>query len=188
MGLMQKEDYLELGLLYAREGNYRKALRSIHAAMAKYAAQDDPQAAMEGVALEGLPTELLSYYGLCLALVENRIEEGLRFCTRSLELEPLRTDFYLNLGRVQIKADQKLEALKTFRRGLELTEQNNELLKELKKFGIRKKQVFSSLPRSHFLNRVLGVLIHWLRLPRKLEGTKMVGVQANRRGKRRRGR
>jgi hypothetical protein len=48
-------------------------------------------------------------------------------------------------------------AIKTLRRGLKLG-RNRLIPEELKKFGVRKELVFRSLPRSHPLNKYLGLL------------------------------
>ena len=158
MGIMQKEDYLELGRMYAKEGQPEAALKSLHRALLKYIGVEGTSVQIKKEALEDLPSELLSYYGLCIALVENRVQEGMTFCRKAVSRDFLRSDFYLNLGRVYLKANQKTKALETFQRGLEMTEKNGDLMKELKKFGIRQKPALHFLPRGHFLNRYIGLL------------------------------
>lgn len=159
---MRKEDYLELGQIYAMEGKLGEALKSLRNALFMYIGED-PQAKLDKQALERLPLELLSYYGLCIALVENRVEEGIHLCQKAARKDIFRPDFYLNLGKVYSKANQKARALETFKRGAAVTEKNAQLMRELKKFGIRKKPVLSFLSRSHFLNRYAGLLLHRLK-------------------------
>jgi tetratricopeptide (TPR) repeat protein len=167
MGTMQKEEYLELGLIYAREGNLEAALKNLAVALGKYTGLEDPRARVDEKLLEDIPLELLSYYGLCIALVKNHVEEGIRLCRKVLAKDVFRPEFYLNLGKVYLKANQKAKALKIFQRGLELGERSRDLKKELEKLGLRKKQVFGFLPRHHFLNRYAGLLLHRLRIPRR---------------------
>lgn len=158
MDTMRKEDYLELGQIYAMEGKLEAALKSLRIALFMYI-EEGQLDKIDKQALEHLPAELLSYYGLCIALVENRVEEGIRFCQKAARKDILRPDFYLNLGKVYLQSDQKARALVTFKRGAAVTEKNTQLLQELKKFGIRKKPVLSFLSRSHFLNRYAGLLL-----------------------------
>jgi len=167
MGTMQKEEYLELGLIYAREGNLEAALKNLAVALVKYSNQEDPQAEVDEKDLENVPLELLSYYGLCVALVRNRVDEGIRLCRKVLAKDVFRPEYYLNLGKVYLKANQKAKALKIFQRGLELGERSRDLKKEVAKLGLRKKQAFGFLPRHHFLNRYAGLLLHRLRIPRR---------------------
>ncbi|MGH7273951.1 MAG: hypothetical protein ACREIQ_05835 [Nitrospiria bacterium] len=162
---MQKEEYLELGLIYAREGNLEAALKNLAVALVKYSNQEDPQAKVDEKDLENVPLELLSYYGLCIALVKNHVGEGIRLCRKVLAKDVFRPEFYLNLGKVYLKANQKAKALKIFQRGLELGERSRDLKKEIVKLGLRKKQVFGFLPRHHFLNRSVGLLFDTLRIP-----------------------
>jgi tetratricopeptide (TPR) repeat protein len=169
MGTMQNEEYLELGLLYAREGNLAAALKSLNTALLKYAGLENPQAQVSPRVLDEVPLELLSYYGMCIALVQNRVDEGIRLCRRSLAKDTLRPEFYLNLGKVYVKANQKAKALKVFQRGLEVSERNRELVNEIRKMGIRRKRPLSFLPRNHVLNRYSGLLLHKLGIEGKPE-------------------
>lgn len=166
MGTMQKEEYLELGLLYAREGNLEAALKYLTIAVEKYADLEDSQAKVDEMVLENVPLDLLSYYGLCIALVKNQVEEGIRLCRKVLGRDVFRPEFYLNLGKVYLKANQKAKALKIFQRGLELSERSKDLTKEWEKLGIRKKHVFGFLPRHHFVNQYAGLLFDRLWIPR----------------------
>jgi len=160
MGVMRKEDYLELGRMYAQEGKPQSALKSLHLALLKYIGGENSPVTIDERVLELLPSELLSYYGFCIAVVEGRIPEGIAFCKNAISRDILRPEFYLNLGRVYLEAKQKAKALETFQRGLEITEKNSELMQQLKDFGVRKKPVLHFIPRGSFLNRYLGLLFH----------------------------
>lgn len=157
---MEKEEYLELGLIYIREGNLEEASKALGTALVRYAGLEGRYTRVDEQALGNVPPELLSYYGLCLALVQNRIEDGIRLCKRAILKDTLRPEFYLNLGKAYLKANQKAKALKIFQRGLEVGKRNRDILYELRKMGIRKKQVIGFLPRGHFINRYAGLLLH----------------------------
>jgi tetratricopeptide (TPR) repeat protein len=160
MSIMQKEDYLELGRLYVKEGKPQSALKNLHRALLMYLGIENAPATIDNRMAERLPPDLLSYYGLCIAIVEKRVHEGILLCQNAIAKDLLRPDYYLNLGRVYLESDQKAKALGTFRRGLEMTERNSDLVRELKKFGTRQKPVLDSLPRDHLLNRTIGRMLH----------------------------
>ncbi|MCI0526958.1 MAG: hypothetical protein L0Y56_05820 [Nitrospira sp.] len=160
MGMMQNEEYLELGMLYVKEGNLGAALKSLNTALLKYTTPEESQTQMGEQVLDRLPLDLLSYYGLCIALVQNRVEEGKRFCRMALTKDTLRPEFYLNLGKVYLKADSKAKALKIFQRGLEVSERSRDLINEIKKLGVRRRRPLGFLPRNNFLNRYSGLVLH----------------------------
>ncbi|MGD0267314.1 MAG: hypothetical protein ABSD47_20560 [Candidatus Methylomirabilota bacterium] len=112
---------------------------------------------LENAALHGSTPLLASYLGYCLARERHEFEKGASLCLAALEQEPGQAIHYLNLGRVYLAAGQRELAIKTLYRGLKLGG-NRLILEELKKFGIRKELVFRSLPRSHPLNKYLGLL------------------------------
>ena len=112
---------------------------------------------LESAALHGSTPLLASYLGYCLARERHQFKKGVSLCLEALEQEPGQAIHYLNLGRVYLAAGQKELAIKTLRRGLKLG-RNRLIPEELKKFGIRKELVFRSLPRSHPLNKYLGLL------------------------------
>jgi tetratricopeptide (TPR) repeat protein len=154
------EEHLERCRNHVRRGNYPAALKSLEAGLKQHLGPNGSPAGMPRTVLDRLPSELLSYYGLCIACAENRVQEGLRFCEMALARGVLRPEFHLNLGRIYLKIRQREKALKVFRTGLELTEKNHELLQEVQRLGFRRKPLFSILPRRHFLNRYLGLLVH----------------------------
>jgi len=169
VGMIHKEEYLEMGLIYAREGNLEAAYKNLQTALLKFTGLENPQTKVKvnEQFLELLPLELLSYYGLCAALVKNRVEEGITLCRKALAKEAFRPDFYLNLGKVYLKANQKAEAMKIFQRGIKFGGRSRDFMNELKNLGVRKKRALSFLPRNHFLNRHVGRLLHELRTPQK---------------------
>ena len=81
---------------------------------------------------------------------------------KAIEKMPDRADFYLNLGRIYVKGGYKKEAVEMFRKGIRIDPENRDLLGLLKKLGIRRKPLFSSLPRGHFLNKFTGRIVQLL--------------------------
>lgn len=155
---MKAEDELALGRIYVRQGKTRAALKRLHLAFEKYTGSKGSRIKIDKKKLEAVPAELLSYYGFCIAIVEGRVNEGVILCQKAVSEDMLRSDFYLNLGKVYFKANQKAKALEIFRKGLEVTDQDGELAREFVKFGIRDLPVLKLLSRKNFLNRVLGMI------------------------------
>jgi len=149
----ETEVYFQRGLTLLKEGNYRKASEYF----GKAAHLDHSQDLFEREA------KYLSYYGLCLALGEDRVADGLDLCQRAIKENVLQPDFYLNLGKVYLKKGSKRKAVKAFHQGLELDKDNEQIKSELEQLGTRKESFFSFLPRSHPLNKYMGILLARLR-------------------------
>lgn len=137
-------ELMDLGMTELRRGNTLLALHSFQ----------------EAAATERTPT-LLSCLGYCLAK-EGEMKRGRALCLEALEKEPRNALHYLNLGRLYTLSNQKPLALQTFRKGMKI-QRHPEIIAELKKLGIRRKPVFSFLPRENALNRFFGFLAHRLR-------------------------
>ena len=106
---------------------------------------------------------LKSYLGFCLAKERRQFKRGIALCREATRQEPLNSQFWLNLGRVCLLADQKRLAIEAFRRGLKVN-CNQQIVEEMKRLGLRKTPVFSNLERTHFLNRNVGKVLDTLRL------------------------
>ena len=103
--------------------------------------------------------EYQSFLGVCIAYERGAIKEGINLCERALQAAPKKVKNYLNLGRVYLRAGLKQKAIEVFRRGLKVDNKNPEIIAELQALGLRKKNVFPSLPREHFLNKYLGIVL-----------------------------
>lgn len=82
---------------------------------------------------------------------------------RALLQQPKNVRILLNAGRVLILSGEKSKGLDTLRRGVQAGG-GPEFLAELARCGTRKLQPIKSLPRSHPLNRYLGLLLHRMNL------------------------
>ncbi len=112
----------------------------------------------EACRLEPGDARALSHRGLCLALFEGRVEEGIALCRRAVDLEFYRAEHYLNLGKVWLRAGRKREAVQAFRQGRTVDPQDAGIGRALEALGVRRRPVLRWLPRGHFLNRQLGRL------------------------------
>ncbi len=84
---------------------------------------------------EAVPMKYLSYYGWCLAVCSDRLDD-----------------------RVYLKTGSRSLAFDAFVRGLQLNPRHAGLVGELRRLGIRRKPVFRLFDRGHPVNRLLGRL------------------------------
>lgn len=94
----------------------------------------------------------------CLAREKRQFQKAIAMCLAAQQKEPERSLHFLNLGRIYLMAGQKVQALRTFRQGLK-RERSQEIIDLLKKLGQRKDPPMAALPRDHFINRNLGLLL-----------------------------
>ena len=111
---------------------------------------------MESRGGAGLPIAAMSYYGLCLSLVSDRLAEARDICEAAVEAAPGDPDLYLNLGRVCQRQDDRAQAFRTYIRGLRLVPRHPGLVEAVRRLGFRRRPVLGFLPRHHPVNRVLG--------------------------------
>lgn len=104
-----------------------------------------------------------SYYGLCLGLVERRFKTALALCQSAAQEQYYDAELLHNLGRLHLAFGFKAEGVAYLRQGIRLDASNVEIFEELQDFGIRRPPVLPSLPRRHWLNRLLGkIRYHFL--------------------------
>lgn len=106
---------------------------------------------------------LQSYYALCIATERGQIHKAIILCNDAIALEPDNPVHYLNLGRVYMKANRKIDAIQTFRKGLSHGD-NEEINNILESFNIRKRPVFPFLGRQNLLNKYTGMMLARLKL------------------------
>jgi tetratricopeptide (TPR) repeat protein len=106
----------------------------------------------------------MSYTGLCLALAQGKVREGLLLCEKAVEREFYRPELFLNLGRVYLLGGNRRKAHMAFRKGLALDRENRDIRLQLERMGVRKPPVFPFLDRRHAINRFAGKVLYRLRL------------------------
>src|ERR1700751_5206203 len=102
----------------------------------------------------------LSYVGMLCAVVEKRYRTGEKLCCEALEIKCNHAQLYLNLAEVYHQAGRDGDATKTLRKGFISTGRDLRIRRALEKIGGRRSPMFSSLGRSHAINRILGQLRH----------------------------
>jgi tetratricopeptide (TPR) repeat protein len=99
-----------------------------------------------------------SYFGLSRALSRGAKLEDVRICEMAAEADHFDPVLQLNLGKVYLRAGKTTRALQTFRQGLRLDPNNEELLAAFRRADRRKRPVIGTLSRDNGLNRSLGRL------------------------------
>lgn len=142
---MRPKDYLELGILYIREGRYDEAFRALRQAMFRYSDHSNHE----------LPYPLMSYYGLCLVVLRQDPPRGLALCKRAVDESGNRSEFYWALGKAYLALRRKRQAITAFEHGLQIGD-DARIVAELRRLGLRNPPLLSFLPRHNFINRYLG--------------------------------
>ncbi len=102
----------------------------------------------------------LSFFGLCLALVQKKHKEAIELCKRAIDLEFYNGDHYANLSRVYTSAGNRKKAIEAAEAGLKILPDHDELLVVRKELGVRSKPLVPFLDRSHPINVTLGQTRH----------------------------
>lgn len=111
---------------------------------------------------------LMSYCGCLYSIAGKKHKEGIKMCrdaikqldsSVSLEKEVYYPSFYLNLGRAYLGAGKKRDAVSAFNLGLQADPKDQDIIKELKKLGSRRRQPIPFLKRSNPINKYMGLLI-----------------------------
>src|SRR5437763_13933097 len=80
-----------------------------------YGGEDPPSPMLSAKTATGL-----SFFGLCLALVQKKFKSAIELCKRAIELQFYNGDHYANLARVYTAAGNRKKALETVESGLKL--------------------------------------------------------------------
>jgi tetratricopeptide (TPR) repeat protein len=144
-----------------KEGLLKKGLEAI--------AQGDTLSALsyfeKAINIEKSPA-VCSSYAFCIAKERGQVSNAISLCEEAIQKEPGNSLHYLNLGRIYLIDNNRVEAIKTFREGLNY-EANPLIVDELNKLGPRKPPIFPFLKRSNPINRYLGIVLRskkWLRM------------------------
>lgn len=99
-----------------------------------------------------------SHYAFCIAKARGQVSKAISLCEEAIKKEPQNSLHYLNLGRIYLITNNKEDAIKTFREGLNY-EPNQQIVDELNRFGPRKPPVIPYLKRSNPINKHLGIIL-----------------------------
>lgn len=102
----------------------------------------------------------LSYYALCVALVQKKYKPAVDLCKKAIEMQFYHGEHYANLARIYMEAESRSKALTTIEKGLQVIPEHDELLRLRKELGLRRKPPIPFLSRSNPLNVALGRAQH----------------------------
>jgi len=108
-----------------------------------------------------------SRLGFCIAKQRGQLTQAFELCRTAIEHDPDNPLHYLYLGKVQLIAGNKEEALQTFRQGM-LLGGSPQLEQILADIGTRKPPVISFLSRDNLLNKFFGIIFTRLGLRQEL--------------------
>lgn len=129
-------------------------------------AADNPVAAIGHLekALKGNDNpEWYSFLGYCIARERGQYRKGMELCRVSIAADIDNPLHYLNLAKIHLLSNNKLEAISVLREGL-ARGPNEEIETVLKVVGARKPPVLSFLDRDNPINKYLGLLLSKLGL------------------------
>ena len=98
----------------------------------------------------------LSFFGLCLVLVQKKVKPALDLCKRAIELEFYNGDHYVNLTKVYIAAGNRKKAVEAVEGGLKHLPDHEGLMNLRKEMGVRARPAVPFLTRNHPINVALG--------------------------------
>ena len=102
----------------------------------------------------------LSYFGLCVALVQKKFKPAIDLCTRAIGLQFYNGDHFENLARVYVAAEKRRKAIETVEQGLKIAPEHAGLLSYRNDLGIRARPAVPFLDRSNPINVSLGHARH----------------------------
>ena len=141
---------LDRAVQQTRAGLYLKAIERFEAALESGMA-DLTEAKRQG---------LMSYYGLCVAMVWGRTAQPLAWCRAAVSDGQAHADLYHNLAMVLLRAGRRLEAIQALEKGARVDPDHGGIQATFQRLTRRRRPPIPFLGRRHFLNRSLGLLLH----------------------------
>ena len=102
----------------------------------------------------------LSWFGVCLALVQRKFKPAIDLCKRALELQFYSAEHHANLARVYLAAGNRKKAIEAVDSGLRIHPEDDYLRAVRKSLGIRARPAVPFLDRSNPINVSLGMARH----------------------------
>jgi tetratricopeptide (TPR) repeat protein len=130
-------------------------LRALTLFLDVYGGEDPPSPMLSSKTATGL-----SYFGLCLALVQKKFKPAIDLCKRAIELQFYNVDHYANLARVYVAAGNRKKAIEIVEQGLKAHADDETLLEVRTQLGVRAKPPVPFLDRAHPINITLGQARH----------------------------
>jgi tetratricopeptide (TPR) repeat protein len=130
-------------------------LRALTMFLDVYGGEEPPSPMLSSKTATGL-----SYFGLCLAIIQKKFKPAIDLCKRAIELQFYNVDHYANLARVYVAAGNRKKAIETVEQGLKPHPEDEVLLEVRRQLGVRAKPPVPFLDRAHPINVTLGQARH----------------------------
>lgn len=143
---------IEEAVALTKEKEYLRALTLF---LDVYGGEDPPSLMLSAKTAAGL-----SYFGVCLAMVQKKIKPSIDLCKRAIELQFYNTDHYANLARVYAVAGHRKKAIDVVEQGLKTHPDDESLLAVHRELGVRSRPPVPFLERSNPINVSLGQARH----------------------------
>ena len=134
---------------------HEEYLRALTIFLDVYGGEEPPPPMLSSKTATGL-----SYFGLCLALVEKKIKPSIDLCKRAIALQFYNVNHFANLARVYAAAGNRKKALETLEQGSKTHPDDDSLLAVRRELGIRARPTVPFLERSNPINVTLGQARH----------------------------
>lgn len=142
----QRERDISKGIRAAKRGDYLEAINYL----------TDAYESGEFSIHNKDSVEALSYYGLCLALVQKRYKEAIEVCKKTITLNFFNPAHYSNLARVYVAASIRKKAIEIVEEGLRHFPGDKDLRLLRSELGVRARPSIPFLERSNPVNVSLG--------------------------------
>jgi tetratricopeptide (TPR) repeat protein len=133
----------------------KEYLRALTLFLDVYGGEDPPSLMLSAKTAAGL-----SYFGVCLAMVQKKIKPSIDLCKRAIELQFYNVDHYANLARVYTVAGHRKKAIEIVEQGLKTNLDDESLLAVHRELGIRSRPPVPFLERANPINVSLGQARH----------------------------
>ena len=144
-------EHIEAAIALTRRGEYLNALTIFKEI---YGTEDAPPIK------NAKDASGLSFFGLCVALVQKKYKQGMELCKRAIDLEFYNGDHHANLARVYMARGDRKKAVETADAGLRMLPDHEALVEVRKELGIRSRPAVPFLDRSNPVNVSLGQARH----------------------------
>ena len=102
------------------------------------------------------PTEGLSYFALCLALVEKQYRPAIEMAKKAIDSQFYKAEHYVNLGKIYVAAGNRKKAVDVVEKGLSVIPQDGRLRALRRELGVRQRPAVPFLDRANPINKSLG--------------------------------
>lgn len=102
----------------------------------------------------------LSWYGLCVAMINKQYEQALECCRVALERQPRYAPHHLNLVKIHLSSGNRKKAVEAAEKGLAAQPHDMELKGVRQQLGVRARPPVPFLERGHPVNVTIGQVRH----------------------------